>query len=123
MSSRSERTRRGLFAVAAVALGAAALYHAYRLLVPDDSPSWRHALFVAIDGALAFGFVRRPRWFAVLFAAVVAQQLVSHGGAALRAASDGRTDLVSIAVIIGLPAMLILLLAEQRASRGRRDAH
>jgi len=123
MSRRSEQIRRALFALAGASLAAAALYHVYRLLVPDDSPAWRHALFVGIDAALAVGFLRRPRWFAALFAAVVAQQLVSHGGAALRAARDGRTDFVSIAVIIGLPVMLFSLLAEQRARGDRRDAH
>lgn len=109
-----------VFAMAAAGLAIGALFHAWRLITPaaaDTSPPWRHAVFVAVDAALAAGFLLRPPWFAGVFALVVAQQLVSHGSAAWRAFQAGSWDPVSLVIVAALPALLAGLLLERRAER------
>jgi hypothetical protein len=82
----------------------------------DGSPPWRHALFAAIDLAVAAGVARRPRAFWVAFAALTLQQLHSHGGEALRSWRDAeRVDWASIVVVVGMPIVLAMLIRDARA--------
>jgi len=71
-----------IFRLLAFAFLAAAIFHAAALAWPtlvDPTPWWRHALFVLINCALAFGILRRPRGFALLYAIFATQQIASHG--------------------------------------------
>ncbi|HKU42506.1 MAG TPA: DMT family transporter, partial [Polyangiales bacterium] len=64
---------------------AAATFHAAALVWPSLSepvPAWRHALFIAINAALALGLWIRPPWFAAVFLLFTLQQLASHGASA-----------------------------------------
>jgi len=108
---------RGVFALAALSMAGGAVFHLVRVLAPlpgDGSPPWRHGLFVVVDAALGIGFWKRPRWFPLVFAGVVAQQLGSHGMAAHRAFQRGQVDVVSLVVVALLPALLLLLIREHR---------
>ncbi len=113
-----------LLAAIALAFVAAALFHAAALLYPPldrSSPAWRHALFIAINLVAAAGLVRRPRGFGFAFAVLTAQQLASHGGAALRAWRDAhRIDVASLAVLVVMPIALAALV---RTSRRHHAPH
>jgi hypothetical protein len=108
---------RWFFQAVAVAFLLASAYHAWRILVPvavGSSPA-RHALFVAIDLGCAVGLWKRPRWFAWGFGVLVAQQLFSHGGAAMRAWSGRHAiDAVSLAIVVLLPTVWAAMLREPR---------
>ncbi len=96
----------------AVAFVASALFHAAAALLPrldPGSPTWRHALFVAINGAVAWGLLARPRGFVVGFAALTAQQLYSHGRDLALALGEGRADVASLAVVVVMPSVLVAL--------------
>ena len=117
--------RRALLAAFASGLALAAAFHAAAAVVPSlapSSPTWRHALFVAINLAAAAGLVWRPRGFVPLFALLSVQQLVSHGAEAWRAHRDeGRVDVASVVVLCAMPVALALLIAETRAREARRN--
>jgi hypothetical protein len=113
--------KRLAFALLVVAFAAAAAFHAAAVVRPGldaTSPPWRHAAFVAINLACALGFARRPAWFVAPFALLVAQQLFSHGGQALREWREGRVDVASLAVVVVMPLALALLASHARAARG-----
>ena len=116
---------RGVFLAIAAFFVAGALFHVAALVRPavaDPSPPWRHALFVLVNVAVALGLRRRPRGFAVGFALLTAQQLWSHGlTAALVWREERRLDWASVVVVAGMPLVLALLLADDRARR-RPDA-
>ena len=116
--------RRALLAAFAAGLVLAAAFHAAAAVVPSlapSSPTWRHALFVAINLAAAAGLVWRPRGFVPLFALLCLQQLASHGAEAWRAHRDeGRVDVASVVVVCAMPIALALLIAETRPRHSRR---
>jgi hypothetical protein len=89
------------FVAIALAFVAGAVWHA-------TQPGARHHVFVAINALAAVGLVWRPRGFAIPFAALTAQQLVSHGGDLLR-----RFDRASLGVVILLPITLALLVVDE----------
>ena len=108
--------RKRLFQLISLAFAIAAAWHLVALIVPIDpsSPAWRHALFVAINLALVAGMLRRPRWFAIAFGALVLQQSWSHGRSLVAHARAGNLDAVSLFVLVALPTVLALLLSERR---------
>ncbi|GAC1353080.1 MAG: hypothetical protein NVSMB1_22670 [Polyangiales bacterium] len=105
-----------LFQVLAVVFAAAALWHAGAIVVPLDpsSSAQRHALFVGINAGLAALMLRRPWWFPLLFAVLMMQQLWSHGHALVARAREGRVDVLSMAVILALPIVLVLLVRDAK---------
>jgi hypothetical protein len=109
--------------VVAAGFAIAALYHAAALAWPElaeSSPPWRHALFVAINGAMAAGMLLRPRAFTAIFAALVVQQIVSHGSRALSVwRTEGRVDWPSAIVLVAVPIALALLVRAALSTRGR----
>ncbi len=123
-SSGGHRPKGLGFGALAVVFAGVAAFHALALVRPDlapSSPPWRHALFVAVDTAAAAGIAERPRGFVFAFAALVVQQLVSHGTAAWGVwAEERRIDVVSLLVVIGMPAALLALAIDSRErARGR----
>ncbi len=115
------RGRRFAFKVLATIFGAAALYHLVATFDHDmdpSSPPWRHALFVALNLACAFGMATRPPPFVPLFGLLVLQQLVSHGADAWHAWSEGsRVDVTSLGVVLLMPFAFALLVIDRRAMR------
>ncbi|MCA9594590.1 MAG: hypothetical protein KC776_14800 [Myxococcales bacterium] len=115
------------FRAVALAFAAAAAFHAFRAIAPvahDGSSSARHALFVLVNALVAVGLWVRPRWLFVPFALLTAQQLWSHGGAALAAWRDhGRVDVTSLAIVLLMPATLTLLLLERRRQASGPHLH
>ncbi len=112
--------RRLAFGLLALAFAGAAAFHlaaAARPGVDESSSAPRHAAFVAVNLACAFGFARRPGWFAPAFALLTVQQLASHGGQALREWRAGRVDVASLAVLAVMPLALALLAADARRAR------
>lgn len=119
------KTRKDLlFFVLAAFFAAAALFHAAAIVFPNlehdrahvPDPAWRHALFVAINAAVAAGMLRRPPIFVLAFAALTIQQIVSHGGEAWRAWTlERRIDVTSIGVVILVPLALVALIRDWRA--------
>jgi hypothetical protein len=108
------------YRVVAALFAAGAAFHALRLLAPlagDGSTPARHGVFVAINALTAAGLLARPRWFVLPFALLTAQQLASHGRAALDAWRErGELDLTSVAIVVLLPLTLALLLRDARQS-------
>jgi hypothetical protein len=112
-----------VFLLIAIGFAVGGLVHLWALFQPtvlEPAPPWRHALFVLVNGAFAVGMVRRPRGFTIAFAALCAQQLVSHGiqGWAVWQ-RDHRIDWASLIVIIALPLALLALI--HAAARPNED--
>jgi hypothetical protein len=108
-------------AAAAVLFAAGSLFHAWRIFASeasDATPGWRHALFIAIDAAVAVGLVKRPSWFPYLFLLLTIQQLGSHGSAAWLLWSQHRgLDMISIGVVVIMPLVCALLFWDARLER------
>jgi hypothetical protein len=123
MSSPSRHT---MFAVLAALSAGAAAYHvagALGQLTGDATPRWRHALFIAIDLVGAWYLVRRPLPLLPVFALLVGQQFVSHGGRAIRWwVQSARVDTISIGTLVALSIAFVLLIldARDRSSLVRR---
>ncbi|MBI5512808.1 MAG: hypothetical protein HY909_03525 [Deltaproteobacteria bacterium] len=104
--------------VVAVFLLGAGLYHLVGALAPTFAPrlpTWRHGLFAAVDLVAAVGLWRDFRGFSLLFAVLTAQQLWSHGGDLLRAATvHHRLDALSLVVVLLMPGALALVLRRAR---------
>ncbi len=108
---------RAAAAVIVVAFAVSACFHVVAIFVPDlgePSPAWRHASFIAINGALAIGFAvgakngALPRWAIVPLALFGAQQLASHGIDLALAAEQNRLDWASVLVLIALPIIALV---------------
>jgi hypothetical protein len=81
-------------------------------------PAWRHVVFVAIDAAAAWLFLRRPAWFVWAFGALTLQVLYSHGGSAWSSwQRDGHVRWIDAAALIAIPVALVLLVMDHRARR------
>ena len=110
-----------LFGLGALAFVGAGISHVVRGLAQDPgdtSGPGRHLLFVVIDALAAVGLVLRPRWLVLPFALLTLQQLGTHGGRALAALQSGgalRAD--DVAVAVGMPVLLGLLIYEARLPR------
>lgn len=100
----------------------AACYHAAGLLLPvNESPLWRHALFVGIDLACAVGFLYRPSWFLLLFAGLTVQQCAGHGAAFFRnLEEEGKVQWLDAAVVIFMLAALACLVLDARRKEKKR---
>lgn len=86
------------------------VFHALALTWPalasSPTPSWRHGLFLAIDGAYAAGFAARIRWLVWAVLPLAVQQVVSHGTDLLAARAAGHTDAQSALVLAAMPAFV-----------------
>jgi len=105
---------------AAVAAMLVAMFHVAALVVPtmgEPSPPWRHALFVAVNLAAAWAFVRRPRGLRIGFSLLWLQQCISHGAAFVAAHDAGHLDVQSLVVLVAFPCIA----APVYAGRGQRE--
>jgi hypothetical protein len=106
--------RQTVFATLAGLFFVAAGYHLFRAFVPEGPPPAaspaRHLVFVAINGLVAVGLLRRPALFVAAFACLTVQQIHSHGGSALAAwTAERRVDWLSIGVVVVVLATCGLL--------------
>jgi len=115
------RAREVVFQIAAVAAAIAAAFHLAAILSESVArleyeatyPLWRHVLFIAIDSALVLLFLRRPSWFVWVFTALTIQILTGHGRGAWRIwTNEHRIDWISVAVSIGAPLILVVLVVD-----------
>lgn len=97
----------------AVGFGAAALYHLVAIVEPsfaEPSPTWRHALFVVVNGLVAAGLVRRFNYFPHAFSLLTVQQLISHGSYGWQVWTEQhRLDWASVIVLVAMPAVAAML--------------
>jgi len=124
---RHENMKRALvFRLAAAGAAVAAGIHASALALPRFAaaayspayPAWRHIVFIAVDSAVAWLFLRRPRWFVWAYAVLTAQVLYSHGGAAWTAwHRDGHLSWIDAAAIVAVPLGLAVLVTEHGSSK------
>jgi hypothetical protein len=98
---------------AACLFAVAALFHLSRVFLPqagDPSGALRHAVFVGINLGCVGGLILQPPFFRVAFIALAAQQAYSHGGTAWMAwVERGEVDLVSLVIVVLMPAILAAL--------------
>jgi hypothetical protein len=95
---------------------AAAFMPSLGTAVGSTSPAWRHALFAAMDAALAVAIVKRPPILKFALILLFAQQLTTHGVGLWQAWTNGQgVSWVSLAVLSFLLYVLIeVLLAPKR---------
>jgi hypothetical protein len=109
-------SREILFRIFATVFLAAAAYHAAACLHPafslGGSPA-RHAAFAVIDAMCAWGLLCRPRWFVVVFGALTAEAIWSHGKRAwILLEAEQRIDWISLLVVLLVPCVLVFLIKD-----------
>jgi len=58
-----------------------AIYHSVGIFYQvNDSPAWRHGLFVLINLFCIYGLFKRPWYFIYFLVLLLLQQFYSHGG-------------------------------------------
>ena len=119
MSLIPVKARNNLFITLTALCGVTAIYHVVGVFyVINDSPPWRHLLFVAINLLCAYGFLKRPQFFVYLFAILLVQQFYSHGSSIVNMwVEKKQIDWISIAVLIFLPVALVSLFEDYRLKR------
>ena len=100
----------------APAFACAGVFHFAALLWPhiaEPVPAWFHALFVAVNAALAVGIVKRPRGFLPIYVVYTLQQLAEHGTRGLTVwQHEHRVDWASLASVTFVPFVLFLLVRD-----------
>lgn len=117
--------RNRVFRLCAVFALASATFHAVSMVSPAVArleyeptyPPSRHLVFIGINLALVWLFLRRPRWFVFAFALLTAQILNGHGRAAWALwRMEGRLEWISIVVSAGALVILALLIVDRHAA-------
>ncbi len=76
----SFKTRNILFKVFACLACVVGAYHFAGIFYKiNESPIWRHILFIGINIFCVYGFIKRPKYFIYFFALLFFQQCFSHG--------------------------------------------
>lgn len=109
------RGDRRFWGVVSAGFVVSALLHVYYSIVGDSSPSWRHALFAAINLGAAWGCWQKPRWFIWPFGLLLVQQLYSHGTDFVQAWPH--IDSRSLVVLVWMPLVAIALWRQRRAGQ------
>lgn len=106
--------RKHVYLLLTVAMAIASLYHLTGMFQPSaNTPFWRHRAFFCLDLFCVYGFIQRPKYFILLFAAFTIQQYVSHGEQIISLWIDqGRIHWISVAVLLLMPLGLSALVAE-----------
>ncbi|MBX9782975.1 MAG: hypothetical protein K2X48_06765 [Chitinophagaceae bacterium] len=79
----------------------------------DESSPVRHGAFILINLFCIVGLWKRPRWFIYFFILLTVQQLYSHGARIIRYFEEGRTDWISVALLMVLLTTVLLLFIER----------
>ena len=117
----SKKTRNVLFKVFAVLLSLIAIYHFVGVFYKvNDSPIWRHLLFVVINLFCVYGILKRPKYFVYLVALLLIQQYYSHGTYMVTMWIEKKqVHWISVFDLLLLPIVLISLIEDcKMKSRG-----
>jgi len=108
----NKRIANNLFIGLAILPFVAALYHLIGVFYKvNNSPVWRHILFIGINIVCVYGLLKRPLWFIFFFLSLLIQQLYSHGGDILwHWQHEHRIDWISVGVVTFMPLIFVLLL-------------
>ena len=113
----SANARNKLFKFFAIVLLLAAIYHLAGVFFSiNDSPAWRHALFVIIDLYCVYAILKRPpyiRWLALVF---FLQQSYTHGSYMIKLWHDEKQiHWISLFILLCFPLGLICLFEDYNA--------
>lgn len=110
------KTRRVLFLVIAGIFILAVIYHIVAAFYSiDESPVWRHLLFIAINLFCVYGVLKRPRYFLYFFVLFIVQQYYSHGSYLVMLwQQKNKIHWISIFDLLLLPLILMCLVKEYR---------
>ncbi|MEI9808636.1 MAG: hypothetical protein WDO16_12675 [Bacteroidota bacterium] len=119
----NRKQKETIFNTLAVLSAIAALYHIAGIFYKvNDSPVWRHSLFIFINLICTYGLLKRPAWFVWFFLLLLLQQLYSHGSDIIRSwKNDHPIDWISIVVVILMPLAFILLLKDRTSVSRKSD--
>lgn len=94
-----------------------AIYHLVGIFYQlDQSPPWRHAVFVIICLFCYYSFVKRPKYFVYFFLALTAQQFYSHGGYFISQWFHyNKVDWISLLLLVLFPIILINLIFDLKS--------
>lgn len=108
----SPKIRSKVFIVFAVLAVLAGIYHLVGVFFRiNESPGWRHALFVAINIFCVYGFLKRPKYFVYFVALLVVQQFYSHGSYMMNLwIEKGQIHWISVFDLLLLPIALFCLI-------------
>jgi hypothetical protein len=115
----SGNTKKILFyAFAALSL-VAAIYHFTGIFYKvNNSPVWRHTIFVVVDVFCIYGFLKRPRFFFFFYCILIIQQYYSHGLHLIHSWNlEHQIHWISFAVVVLMPIGFICLLAEYKIKK------
>jgi hypothetical protein len=116
---KSVAIKRIIFFAFAILSIMAAIYHLIGIFYKiNDSPIWRHSLFVIINLFCVFGFIKRPRYFIYIYVVLIIQQYYSHGQHLIKLWDlEHKIHWISLFVLILLPIGLICLLTDYKTNR------
>lgn len=94
----------------------AGLYHFAGIFTAfDHSPAWRHGFFILINFTGLYGCLKRPAWFLYFILILSIQQFYSHGTFLVQYYRQTKqVHLLSAAVLVLLPVLLVLLIKERK---------
>jgi uncharacterized membrane protein len=120
----SEKTRNISFKVFAALSCLAAIYHFIGVFYKvDESPIWRHLLFVVINLFCAYGILKRPKYFVYLVGLLLVQQYYSHGTYMVNLWIEKKqVHWISVFDLLLLPIALFCLIEDcKMKNRGKQD--
>lgn len=113
------RTQKVVVLVYTILFIVVAVYHLVGIFIPiNDSPVWRHALFIVINLYCVYGLHHISKFFVAFFGIFTIQQSYSHGTSILQYCKEGRIDYLSIGVIV-LSGLLLYLMITNKIEASR----
>ena len=119
----SPKIRNILFLVFAVLTVLIAAYHFLAIFNKfDNSPAWRHFLFVGINLFCTYGVLKRPKYFVYFVAILLVQQYYSHGAYLVNLwLEKGQIHLQSVFVLLLFPIALICLNEDRKLKKRKKQ--
>ncbi len=103
-----------LFIAFALLALAAMIYHFIGVITAfDNTPAWRHILFIGIIIICIYGLLKRPVWFIWFWAILTLQQFYSHGAHFIRFLTENNFVWIDFGVLLLMPSIFILLLIDK----------
>lgn len=117
----SKNTSAILFKLFAVLSIIVALYHFAAIFYsPDESPHWRHLLFIGINFFCFYGIIKRPRWFIFFLAILMVQQYYSHGSYLIKLWNEqGKVHWISVFDLLFLPVLFVCFAEDNKMKKGK----
>jgi hypothetical protein len=119
----SIKTRSKLFAFFAVLLLLTAIFHFIGLFYKvDDSPVWRHFLFVGINLFCIYGVLKRPKYFIYFVGLLLLQQYYSHGNYLIKMWIERKQiHWISVFDLLLLPIAFICLIEDYKIRHSKTE--